>query len=169
MMLIILAAANASIGPAKLIGCHLGECSWSRLVSNTVIVRHGTEALHKYVTIDGLSYHRGGTRPPRYANRVRIHWNRATTYVLCSRARPSVAFQAVWGPKSTRNHWYAHYLDLFDLDVAESSSAVTYADACHGINFNSADARKALKRLGYQAGTRNEQVDLSGPMDLLKP
>lgn len=163
------AAADRGLGPVKLIECRMDECSWSRLVSNTHVVKKGDEQLRKYVTMDGHSAHPDDIYPTRYSERVRIDWERrpVTTYVLCSRRRPAIAFQDRSDSRK-KGRWYAHYLDLFSLFGYNRSSAVIYADACHKLAFNFGDAEKTLRRLGYRPGTRNEQVDLRGPMDLLK-
>jgi len=170
MLLGLIAATAAGLGPVKLIYCHMDECSWSRLVSNELVSSRRNEQLRKYVSLDGSSSHRGGNYPVRYSKRVRIEWERkpAATYVLCSRKRPSIAFQDRWDPKS-RGRWYAHYLDLFSLAGYNTSSAVTYMHACHHIDFDFDDSGKGLRKLGYRPGTRSEQVDLNGPTDLLKP
>lgn len=165
MIIAALLAAAAPAGPPKLIYCHMMECSWSRRVSNRLVARQGAEQLREYVTIDGQSEHRGGDYPTRYSPRVRVKWEAkpVTTYVLCSKARPAIAFQDRWDPAS-KGRWYGHYLDLFNLYGYNTSSAVIYAAACHDIDFS----EKALKRLGYRSGTRSEQVDLRRPTDLLK-
>jgi hypothetical protein len=170
MLLGLIAAAATGLGPVKLIYCHMLECSWSRLVSNELVSARPNEQLRKYVALGGSSVHRDGNYPVRYSKRVHIEWEHkpAATYVLCSRRRPSIAFQDRWDPKS-KGRWYAHYLDLFSLAGYNTSSAVIYMDACHHIDFNSRDPEKALKKLGYRPGTRSEQVDLRGPTDLLKP
>jgi hypothetical protein len=170
MLLELIAATTAGLGPVKLIYCHMDECSWSRLVSNEFISAHRDEKLRKYVTLDGSSDHRDGNYPVRYSKRVHIVWESkpVATYVLCSRKRPSIAFQDRFDPKG-KGRWYAHYLDLFSLAGYNTSSAVVYMDACHHIDFNFGDSGKALKKLGYRPGTRSEQVNLSGPTDLLKP
>ena len=165
MIIAALLVAAEPAGPPRLIYCHMMECSWSRLVSNRVVARQGAEQLREYVTIDGQSEHRGGDYPSRYSARVGIKWEAkaVTTYVLCSKARPAIAFRDRWEPQS-KGRWYGHYLDLFSLYGYNTSSAVIYAAACHNIDYS----EKALKRLGYRSGTRSEQVDLRRPMDLLK-
>jgi hypothetical protein len=165
----VLLALAVAAGPPKLIYCHMDECSWSRLVSNRVVARRGREQLRAYVTIDGQSNHRGSEYPTHYSKRVHVAWEAkpVTTYVLCSRARPGIAFQDRWD-RAAKGRWYAHYLDLFDLYGYNTSSAVIYAAACHGIDFNFGDAEKALRKLGYRPGTRSEQVDVRRPTDLLK-
>jgi len=169
MLLGLIAAATADLGPAKLIYCHMMECSWSRLVSNELVSARRNEQLRKYVTLDGSSTHRDGNYPVRFSKRVHIEWERkpVATYVLCSRKRPSIAFQDRWDTQH-KGRWYAHYLDLFNLAGYNTSSAVIYMDACHRIDLN-VDDPASLKKLGYRPGTRNEQVDLTGPTDLLKP
>ena len=170
MLLELIVAATAGLGPVKLIYCHMDECSWSRLVSNQLVSAQRNEQLRKYVALDGSSTHRDGKYPVRYSKRVHIAWERkpVATYVLCSRARPSIAFQDRFDPKA-KGRWYAHYLDLFSLAGYNTSSAVVYMDACHHIDFNVDDSTTTLKKLGYRPGTRSEQVDLTGPTDLLKP
>ena len=173
MLLEMAAAASAALGSPKLIYCHMEECSWLRLVSNSAVATTNDGELRKYLAFRGLSYHRNGDYPDRFSKRVAIDWEHKShpTYVSCSRRRPAVAWKET-GEGRNKGRWYAHYLDLFDLYGYNTSSAVIYADACHHMNLlglNSGDEDKALRRLGYHPGTRSEQVNLAGPMDLLKP
>jgi hypothetical protein len=157
------AAAPPSAAPVLQIYCHMGECSWSRAVSNQPVrtTRDGT--LRKYVAFNGSSVHPDGY-PDRWSPSVRIKWGKTpdTDYVFCSRRQPALAFR-----DDKPGHWIAHVLDLFDLYGYNTASAVIYLRACHDLDLNARDIQKRLRALGYRPGTRSEQVDIRSPEQLV--
>ena len=157
-----LAMAAAPASPVRLVYCHMGECSWSREVSNQLVRTTRSGALRKYASLDGTSTYRG-LPPAAWSPRVKIEWpaRPSIDYVFCSRSQPALAF------RDSDGSWIAHALDLFDLYGCNTASAVIYLRACHGLDHNSRDIEKRLKALGYRPGTRSEQVDIKSPDQLV--
>ena len=155
------AAAAAPAGPARLVYCHMGECSWSRKASNRVVRTTRAGTLRKYSAFDGISTFRDNP-PAAWSPRIRIRWpaHPSTDYVFCSRSQPALAFYS-------DGQWIAHALDLFDLYGYNTASAVIYLRACHGLDYSSRDIEKKLRALGYRPGTRSEQVEIKSPDQLV--
>ena len=158
-----LAAAAPSAAPVRLVYCHMGECSWSREVSNRLVRTTRAGALREYASLDGTSTHRG-LPPAAWSPQVKIQWpaRPSIDYVFCSRSQPALAFK-----DSDGGGWIAHALDLFDLYGYNTASAVIYLRACHGLDYYSRGIEKRLKSLGYRPGTRSEQVDIRSPGQLV--
>jgi hypothetical protein len=156
------AAALAAAGPVPtLISCRQGECIWSRPVSNKVVRSPPAGTLRRLVFVRGASLHRDDP-PSRYNPAVHILWERrpSTDYVFCSRRQPALAFAGSGG-------WIAHALDPFNLGGYNRASALIYLRACHGVDLDRRDIGKVLRSLGYRPGTRNEQVEISRPDQLV--
>ena len=159
--LALAAAAAAPAAPARLVYCHMGECSWSREASNRVVRTTRAGTLRRYSAFNGTSTFRDNA-PTAWSPRIRIQWpaRPSTDYVFCSRSQPALAFHSDQG-------WIAHALDLFDLYGYNTASAVIYVRACHGLDYYSRDVEKRLKALGYRPGTRSEQVEIRSPDQLV--
>lgn len=157
------AAAPLSAAPVRLVYCHMGECSWSREVSNQPVrtTRGGT--LRKYVEFSGMSVH-PDDYPVGWSPSVRIKWDKKpdVDYVFCSRRQPALAFR-----NDKPGPGIAHALDLFNLAGYNTASAVTYLRACHNLDLNARDIEKRLRALGYRPGTRSEQVEIRSPEQLI--
>ncbi|MEA3051875.1 MAG: hypothetical protein QOG72_778 [Sphingomonadales bacterium] len=160
MIALALALAAAAGAAPRLVYCHMMECSWSKPVSNVAIRTARGDVLRRIVAIQGVSVHRDDY-PSRYSSSVPIRWEKAPNvdYVLCSRRQPALAF-------SSDGRWTAHALDLFNLAGYNTASAVIYLRACHGIDLSRGDIETVLRRLGYRAGTRSDQVEISRPEQL---
>jgi hypothetical protein len=160
LTLALAAAAVPAGAEPRLVYCHMMECTWSKPVSNVAVRSMPGGVLRKVATIQGSSVHRGDY-PSRYQASIRIAWKKpAAGYVLCSRSQPATAFRS-------GKRWIAHALDLFDLYGYNTASAVAYLRACHGVDYYSDDIDEVMRGLGYQAGTRNEQVQITRPEQLL--
>ncbi|HEX8574608.1 MAG TPA: hypothetical protein VF759_17845 [Allosphingosinicella sp.] len=158
--MIALAVALAAAAPQpRLVECRMMECSWSRPVSNVAIRSTPIGTLRKVVAIDGASVHRDDY-PSRYDNSIAIRWRKpAAVYLLCSRSRPALAFRS-------GKRWTAHALDLFNLAGYDRASAVAYLQGCHGVDYDRSDIDRVMKGLGYNSGTRSEQVQIARPEQL---
>ncbi len=167
LLLPVIALAAAAAAPAdvppRLVYCHMMECSWERRVSNAVVRTTPKGQLRKYVVSVGTSTHRDDRYPRAWSRAVRIAWRPKpnSDYVFCSRTQPALAFQSEDG------RWIAHAMDLFNLGGYNTASAIIYARACHGLDFNAADIETKLRRLGYRPGTRSRQVDIGSPFQLV--
>jgi hypothetical protein len=156
------AAATTSAAP-RLVHCHMMECSWERRVSNAIVRTTPRGQLRKYVVSAGTSVHRDNRPPSAYSRSVRIAWEPRpkTSYIFCSKSQPALAFQ------SGNGRWIAHAMDLFNLGGYNTASAIIYAKACHGLDFNVSNIETRLRRLGYRPGTRSRQIEISSPFQLV--
>ena len=156
------AAAAAPAAPPRLVHCRQMECRWERRISNAVVRTTPRGQLRKYVVTAGTSVHRDNRPPSAYSRRIRIAWEPRpeTKYIFCSRRQPALAFQRDDGS------WVAHAMDMFNLAGYNTSSAIIYTRACHGLDFNFANIEARLRRLGYRPGTRSGQMDIRSPFQL---
>ncbi len=165
MIVTIALAAAAAGSPAvpRLVHCHMMECSWERRVSNAVVRTTPRGQLRKYIVSAGTSEYRTNRPPSAYSRAIRIAWEPRpkTSYIFCSRSQPALAFQ------SDDGRWIAHALDLFNLPGYHTASAIIYARACHGLDFNFANSERRLRRLGYRPGTRSGQIEIRSPFQLV--
>lgn len=161
MISLAMALAAAALAP-DLVQCRMMECSWSRPVSNVVIRSTSAGTLRKVTALRGTSVYRDDP-PPGFDETIPIEWEKraAVQYVLCSTARPALAFRS-------GKRWVAHALDLFDLPGYQSASASGYLRACHGVDYDREDIDKVMHGLGYRPGTRSDQVELTRPGQLFE-
>jgi len=145
-------------------GCRMDECSWFKEKSRALVLRNSDGELIRFTTLEGASRHPDDRYPTHYTPRLHVRFKEVTSYVFCSHSRPSVAFHVDDGPNGAE--WLAHMLDLYDLFGYNSSSAVTYLLACHGIYQHGQTLSDVARHLGYHRGTPNIQIELRKPSDL---
>ena len=168
---LLIAAAAPAADPyagAFIAGCRQGGCSWTKVLSVRTVSKTGAGVLKVETSLVGESDHRGADSPSVYSRAIPIAWEKkpVETYVFCSRKQPSIAFQDRWSGKGA---WFGHLLDPFETYGYNEGSARTYIRVCHGARaLDQLDRPALLRSLGYRPGTRNEQVDLRAPTDLLK-
>ena len=139
-------------GRELLVSCRQGECVWGRFLGVTRVsaIPQGELRRARIRTATG----------PERGTRRRLVWEEARTdHVFCSRVRPAYGFQTEAGG------FLIHYLDLFDLAGYQMASATLYMRVCHDRGF---PTPAVLRRLGYRAGTRSEQIEGGAPQDLAR-
>lgn len=152
---------------AKVASCRQDVCSWEKVLGVRTVKRTEAGTLKVEESYQGSSKHRNSTYPEQYDSKLPIEWEQApvSTYVFCSTTQPGLAFRDRWS-EGTKG-WIGHLLDPFDTYGYNYSSARTYVRICHNLNFERKDIREVLLGLGYRPGTRNEQVTLQKPADLI--
>lgn len=160
----LLVSAAAAPPQVMKLGCRMDACWWFKEQRRATVLRNRDGELIRYVTLEGSSAHPDDAYPERYSPRLSVEFEPKTSYVFCSRSRPSVAFEFEFEPG--HSEWVAHLLDLYDLYGYNMWSAVTYLRACHGVYLNGRRIEPVLRRLGYHSGTPSLQMKLRRPTDL---
>ncbi|GGD86995.1 hypothetical protein GCM10011515_03100 [Tsuneonella deserti] len=142
--------------------CHMGECSWTRSVAVNVIQRNQSERLLEVSSVSGSSEH-DGDYPSSYSKGLEIHWDAkpSKTYVLCSKARPAVAYPY-------EGTFILDFLDLFEVYGYQTTAATTYLRTCHSLDYHAGQETR-LRNLGYRPGTPSEQLRDRANIDELRP
>lgn len=143
--------------------CRQGQCVWLRMVRIETVAANSHGELRRGVARRGTSTHPNGDPPEAFDAALPVRWERrdSSYYAFCSRERPAFAFAGGGG------RYVLHYLDLFGLAGYQMSSATLYVRFCHDRAFDPENAA-SLRRLGYRAGTRSEQVEDGAPEDLAR-
>lgn len=151
---------TASAGRAEpLIGrCHMGGCSWFRIIGQQVLRQQGAERLVRANIAEGSSDHGADADYPRNAREAKIGWNPPTDdyYFLCSSTRPLAILRKEQGG--------AGY-DGLKLDFVNGPFGATqavsaqYTAVCHpGEDMN---AEGFAARHGYRAADVEPSIDLT--------
>ena len=161
------ALQSAPVDPysgAKITGCRQSTCMWEKVLEIRTIKTVPNGILKVEDSYQGSMLAQGADFPTEYSAKLPIEWDRVQTYVFCSKQQPSTAFK----DRGTKNgRWIGHLLDPFEPYGYNWGSAETYMRVCHNVDLGRQDIKKVMLRLGYRPGTRNEQVDLAKPTDLV--
>ena len=99
--------------------CHMGSCSWFKLLSVSVAENQKGETVVTQNLLGGSSKHQGGY--PNTAKGVKINWStKYTSVATCSKKQPRLTEF-----NETRR------LNLRNFPRVEESAVVTYLYACH--------------------------------------
>jgi hypothetical protein len=152
--------ASAS-GAKPLIGrCHMGGCSWFRIIGQRVLREEGGERLVRANIAEGGSDH-GNSGYPENPRNVDIGWQPPTDdyYFLCSSSRPLAIFRKENGGTGYDGLKLDFVNGPFGATEAVSSQ---YTAVCHpGEDMN---AEGFATRHGYgPADIENPAVDLATP------
>lgn len=160
---------TASAGrPEPLIGrCHMGGCSWFRIIGQQVLRQRGAERLVRANIAEGGSDHGADADYPRNASEARISWNPPTNdyYFLCSSSRPLAIIRKEQGGTG---------YDGLKLDFVNGPFGATeavsaqYTAVCHpGEDMN---AQGFAARHGYRpADIEVPALDLATPEAVFQP
>jgi len=136
------------------VGCRQGECQWLRVRRADVVKRIPEGRLVRVSGRLGSSTYADMDAPSR-ADGAKITWQPRdeTEYAFCSTRRPAIAF-------ADGRRFLVHFLDLFSLPGFMQPSATLYMRICH--DRAGEPGERALRSLGYRAGTRSGQLEVAG-------
>jgi hypothetical protein len=145
--------------------CHIGECSWSKLLEFAAAGKSPLGSLFRLELLGGTSEHDSvDDYPSSFSSRVQIKWDEHphTVYVFCSEQLPAVMMKTDEGAQVD----VLDFTDPTGLPDVLISSANLYSQACH-MNGSEWTEPGFAKRFGYSSPARFGDLKLTKPTDIL--
>lgn len=157
--------SSFSITPSRIPGigrCHMGECSWSRELSQAILKENASGTLVKITLLGGSSSHPDDDYPAGFGPKVPISWARKPhdVFVFCSLHLPAV-MMAVDGA------WQTDVLDFNGgIPGVLESSAALYSRTCHSNSEAWLDSSFAARNHYRPFEDGSSELELSSPQQI---